>query len=159
MKSTIIIVCCFFFISHFGFTQNNVPLIERKGNLVQNNYSILGRSVSEREVLKKMKPYMPAHQLMKSSRRWAFTSSIIAALGMGAFMPSLFDPTPEVTAASLITGVGLIAIAVPLKKKANRRADEAIELYNSRQLMGNLKPKPSLNLAFNQGKIGVVLKF
>ncbi|WP_296618322.1 hypothetical protein, partial [Marivirga sp.] len=149
----------FFLITHFGLAQNDTPLIERKGNLVQNHYFILGKGVSERQVLKKMKPYEVAHDRMKSSRRWAFTSSVIAGLGAGAFMPSIFDPSPKITLASLITGASLIAIAVPFKRLANRKADEAIELYNSRQLMVNPKNKLSFNLIFDQQGIGLNMKF
>ncbi|WP_375581063.1 hypothetical protein ABWH96_08680 [Marivirga tractuosa] len=154
-----LILLLFLFIAQIGFSQNDAPLIERKGNLVQNRYFILGQEVTGRQVVKKMKPYEPAHKMMKSSRRWALTSSIILGFGVGSFMPTFFDPSPEITVPLLITGVSLIAIAVPIKTKANRKADEAIELYNSRQLMGNLKPKPSLNLTFNQSGLGVALKF
>lgn len=154
-----LLIVCLFLFAQLGFSQNDSPLIERKGNLVQNRYFILGQEVTERQIVKKMKPYEPAQKLMKSSRRWAFTSSIIAGLGVGTFMPTFFDPSPEITVPLLITGVSLIAIAVPIKTKANRKADEAIELYNSRQLMGNLKPKPTLNLTFNQLGLGITLKF
>ncbi len=154
-----LILLLFLFTTQIGFSQNDEPLIERKGNLVQNRYFILGQEVTERQVLKKMKPFEAAHKRMKSSRRWAFTSSIIAGFGLGTFMPTFFDPSPEITVPLLITGVGLIAIAVPIKTMANRRADEAIELYNARKLIGNVKPKPSLNLTFNQYGIGLNLKF
>jgi hypothetical protein len=155
MKNLLLIL--FLTISQLGFSQNEVPLIERKGNLVQNRYYILGREVSERQVLKKMKPYDVSHKTMKSSRRWAFTSSIIAGFGAGAFMPTFFDPSPEITLPLLITGVSLIAIAVPLKKLANRKADEAIELYNSRKLLGKKKYKPEFNLTLAPTGIGLKL--
>ncbi|MGM0579086.1 MAG: hypothetical protein ACQETL_00295 [Bacteroidota bacterium] len=154
-----VITLCFVLFSQMVYSQNDTSLIERKGNLVQNRYFILGQEVSERQILKKMKPYEPAHKRMKSSRRWAFTSSVIAGFGLGAFMPTFFDPSPKITVPLLITGVSLIAIAVPIKTKANRKADEAIELYNSRKLMGYRKPKPSLNLTFNQLGVGLNLKF
>lgn len=154
-----ILVLCFFLISQIGFSQNDAPLIERKGNLVQNRYFILGQEVSERQVLKKMKPFEASHKMMKSSRRWAFTSSIIAGFGAGAFMPTFFDPSPEITVPLLITGVSLIAIAVPLKQLANRKADEAIELYNSRELMGNRQYKAEFNLTFTPTGIGLMMTF
>lgn len=154
-----LILLLFLFTAQIGFSQNDVPLIERKGNLVQNRYFILGQEVTERQIAKKMKPYETAHKMMKSSRRWAFTSAVIAGFGAGAFMPTFFDPSPEITVPLLITGISLIAIAVPIKIMANRKADKAIELYNSRQLMGNLKPKPTLNLTLNQLGLGIKLKF
>lgn len=157
MKKVLIIF--FFLLAQIGCSQNDAPLIERKGNLIHNRYFILGEEVSERQVLKKMVPFEPAHKMMKSSRRWAFTSVVIAAFGVGTFMPSFFDPSPEITVPLLITGVSLIAIAVPLKTLANRKADEAIEVYNSRKLMVNRNPKPSLDLTFNNLGIGLKMKF
>ncbi len=154
-----LILLLLLFTTQIGLSQNDEPLIERKGNLVQNRYFILGQEVSERQVLKKMKPYEPAHKMLKSSRRWAFASSIIAGFGAGAIMPTFFDPTPEITLPLLITGVSLIAIAVPIKTKANRKADEAIALYNSRKLKGYTKAKSSLNLTFTQSGLGIALKF
>jgi hypothetical protein len=106
-----------------------------------------------------MKPFEAAKKMMKSSRRWAFTSSVIAGFGAGAFMPTFFDPSPEITVPLLITGVSLIAIAVPLKSLANRKADEAIELYNSRELMGERKYKKEFNLTFAPTGIGLEMKF
>lgn len=154
-----LLILCLALFSQMAYSQNNEPLLERKGNLVQNRYFILGQEVSERQILKKMKPYEPAHKRMKSSRRWAFTPSVIAGFGSGAFMPTFFDPSPEVTVPLLITGISLIAIAIPLKTLANRKADEAIELYNSRQLMGYRKPNPSLNISFTHSQLGIFLKF
>ncbi len=154
-----LLVLFFLFIAQTGFSQIDEPLIERKGNLVQNRYFILGQEVSERQVLKKMLPFEAAHKRMKSSRRWAFTSSIIAGFGVGAFVPTFFDPSPEITLPLLISGISLIAIAVPLKSLANRKADEAIDLYNSRKIMGNRNPKPSLDLTFNNLGIGLKMKF
>jgi len=145
--------------SSVGFSQNDSPLIERKGNLVLNRYYILGEEVSERQVLKKMKPYEAAHKRMKASRRLAFTSEIIAAIGAGSFFPSVIDPSPEITIPLLITGVSLIAIAVPIKKKANRKADEAIELYNGRKLIGEKSSRTELNLAITTTGLGIELKF
>jgi len=157
MKNLILIL--FLSVSQLGFSQSDVPLIERKGNLVRNQYFILGREVSERQVLKKMKPFEAAKKMMKSSRRWSFTSSVIAGFGAGAFMPTFFDPSPEITVPLLITGVSLIAIAVPLKSLANRKADEAIERYNSRELMGERKYKKEFNLTFAPTGIGLEMKF
>ena len=159
MKQVFIILSCFFIITHYGLAQKDTPLIERKGNLVLNHYFILGKGVSERQVLRKMVPYEAAHDRMKSSRRWAFTSSVIAGFGAGAFMPTFFDPSPQITLASLIAGASLIAIAVPIKKTANRKADEAIELYNSRQLMPKYTNEVRLNLIFDQKGIGLNIKF
>lgn len=149
----------FLFLAQIGYCQIDEPLIERKGNLVQNRYFILGEEVSQRQVLKKMVPFEAAQKIMKSSRRWGFTSSVIAGFGLGAFMPTFFDPSPQITVASLITGVSLIAIAVPIKRLANRKADEAIDLYNSRKLMGKRSTKPSFNLVFSQNGLGFSLKF
>ncbi|SMG39494.1 hypothetical protein SAMN05661096_02637 [Marivirga sericea] len=157
MKNLLLIL--FLAISQVGICQNDVPLIEREGNLVSNRYFILGQEVSERQVLRMMKPFEVSHKRMKSSRRWAFTSSIVAGFGVGAFMPTFFDPTPEVTLPLLITGVSLIAIAVPLKKLANRKADEAIELYNSRKLLGEKRYKPEFNLTFAPSGIGLNMIF
>jgi hypothetical protein len=157
MKNLLLIL--FLTISQLGISQNDMPLIERKGNLVQNRYYILGEEVSERQVLKKMKPFEASHKIMKSSRRWAFTSSVIAGFGAGAFMPTFFDPSPEITVPLLITGVSLIAIAVPLKQIANRKADEAIDLYNSRKLIGKNNIKPELNLTFTARGLGLILTF
>jgi hypothetical protein len=157
MKGLLLIL--FLIISQLGICQNDTPLIERKGNLVQNRYYILGKEVSERRAWKQMKPYEVSHKMMKSSRRWALTSSIIAAFGIGAFMPTFFDPSPEITVPLLITGVGLIAIAVPLKTKANRKADKAIELYNSRQLMGKNRFNPEFHLNLTATGVGLEMKF
>ncbi|WMN11535.1 hypothetical protein QYS49_38750 [Marivirga salinae] len=147
------------FTAQTGFSQIDEPLIERKGNLVQNRYFILGEEVSERQVLKKMLPFEAAHKRMKSSRRWAFTSAIIAGFGVGTFLPTFFDPSPEITVPLLITGISLIAIALPLKSLANRKADEAIDLYNSRKIMGYKKSHSHINFTFNQYGIGLNLKF
>jgi hypothetical protein len=157
MKSMLIVL--FLTVAQLGMAQNEIPLIERKGNLVQNKYYILGKVVSERQVVKLMKPYKFSHKRMNSSRRWAFTSSVIAGVGLGFFIPTIFDPSPEVTVPLLITGVSLIAIAVPLKKLANRKANEAIDLYNSRELMGKKGLEPKLNLAVTAVGIGLKLTF
>lgn len=149
----------FILFAQLGFCQNEAPLIERKGNLIQNEYFILGRPVLERQVVKRMIPYEPAHKKMKASRRWAFASSIIASFGIGSFIPTFFDPSPEVTVPLLITGVGLMAVAIPIKRLANKKADEAIERYNSRQLMGEIKPNPSLNFTIHYSQLGFILKF
>lgn len=149
----------FLFLTQLAYSQNDAPLIERKGNLVQNRYFILGQEVSERQVIKKMKPYEVSHKAMKSSRRWAFTSSIIAGFGAGAFMPTFFDTSPEITVPLLITGISLIAIAVPLKQLANRKADEAIDMYNSRKLMGKTKIQQELNVTFTSQGIGLQFIF
>jgi len=154
-----LILLLFLFTTQLGFSQNDEPLLERKGNLVHNQYFILGQEVSERQVLKKMKPYEPARKMFKSSRRLAFTSSVIAALGLGTFMPSIFDPTPEVTVPLLMTGVSLIAIAVPIKSKANRKADEALELYNARKLMGENEIQPEFHLKFTATGLGLIMTF
>lgn len=154
-----IFLLCFFLITQIGFSQNDAALIERKGNLVLNRYYILGQEVNERQVLRKIKPYEPAHKMFKSSRRWGFTSSIIAGFGAGAIMPSLFNPSPEITITLLITVVSLIAIAVPIKQLANRKADEAIEMYNSRRLMGETKIQRKLNISLTTQGIGLQLIF
>ncbi|WKV12056.1 hypothetical protein [Marivirga harenae] len=157
MKNILIII--FLTISQLAYSQFDAPLIERKGNLVQNRYYILGKEVSERQVLKKMRPYQVSHKMMKSSRRLAFTSSLIAGFGAGTFIPTFFDPSPQVTLPLLITGVSLIAIAVPIKQKANRKADEAIDLYNSRELMGEKGTKAEFNLTLSSTGIGLMMTF
>ncbi|MBU2950974.1 hypothetical protein KO493_09710 [Tamlana agarivorans] len=57
-------------------------------------------------------------------------------------------------------GVGLIAIAIPIKLSSNKKANQAIELYNSSL---NLTPfnklKPELKLMANRNGLGLSINY
>jgi len=55
-------------------------------------------------------------------------------------------------------GVGLIAVAIPINKAANKRVKEAVDIYNS-GLRNTSMIKPQLKLGITSNGIGLVMVF
>ncbi len=140
----------------------DVPLIERRTVMLLNQYYILGEAVPQRDVIKLMKPYNDAYKELKASRRWRFFSGLTAGIGLGIIAGELIRAEDNEGFSFGVAGIGagIFLLAVPLSIKADRKADKAIDLYNTRQsVLGAKNDRFKLGFAIENYGLGLKLKF
>lgn len=141
--------------------QDDIPLIDRKKVLLQDQYYILGERVSTRRVVKLMLGNNEAHRLMKSSRRLNFAAATLVGIGFGGICSQLLSLEDDEGFNFAIAGfsTGLIVGAVALSFKSDKNADKAIELYNGRQLTSRDTYSKYLTLSLDGNGLGLKLVF
>lgn len=161
--TTLIVVATFdSFSQNENLLTREVPLIERRTVMLSNQYFILGEPVRQRDVIKLMKPYNDAYKEIKASRRWRFFAGLTAGIGLGIIAGELISAEDNEGFSFGVAGIGagVFLLAVPLSIKADRKADKAIDLYNTRQsMLGDNKDRVKLGLALDEKGIGLRLKF
>ncbi|MBK6267367.1 hypothetical protein JKA74_20155 [Marivirga sp. S37H4] len=157
MKYGLVVFVFTILFSNVVQAQSDVPLIERKKEFLQNQYYILGENVPLRKVVKIMLPHTDAHKLIRSSRRLNFLAATTAGLGLSAIASQLvsLEDNRGFNFAIGGLGAGLFLGAVGISIKADKRADLAIELYNSRKLISKKVYRNHLGMVFNSRGIGI----
>ncbi len=158
-------ICCnyiYIFSQIANLQSKGVPLIERRTVMLLDHYYILGEPVPLRDVIKLMKPYNDAYKEIKGSRRWSFFLGLTAGIGLGIGAGELISAEGKEGFSFWEAGIGpgIFLLAVPLSIKADRKADKAIDLYNTRQsMLGKKNYSLKLGLAIEEKGLGLKLKF
>lgn len=141
--------------------QSDVPLIDRRKVLLQDQYYILGERVPQRKVVKLMMGNKEAYRLMKSSRRLNFAAATMVGIGFAGICSQLLSLEDDEGFNFGIAGfsTGLIMGAVALSFKSDKKADKAVELYNRRQLSSRNSYSKYLTLYVDGSGLGLKLVF
>ena len=108
-----------------------------------------------------MKPNDLAYRQIKSAQA-SFTLAAIMS-GVGGFMvgwpigTALGGGEPNWTLAGV--GAGLILVSIPISQSFNKKAKQAVELYNAGLQTSSFWDKKELNLSLTGNGIGLTLKF
>lgn len=108
-----------------------------------------------------MKPNNEAYQQIKSAQSTNTLATIIG--GVGGFMvgwpigTALGGGKPNWTMASI--GAGLIVVSIPINQSFNKKAKQAVEMYNSGLHKSSFGDKNELKLSFSGNKIGLTFNF
>ncbi len=124
---TCILICCF--VSVKAQSQTDTIQIEKK---LGTNYLLLGEKLTPKQLLTIMEVNPTAYDLMKKAKRNYDAAQIFAGVG-GFFIGFPIGTTiaggdPNWLLAGI--GVGLVGVAIPFSVNYNKKAREAVALYN-----------------------------
>ncbi|SHK56131.1 hypothetical protein SAMN04488028_10635 [Reichenbachiella agariperforans] len=124
-----------------------------------NQYTLNGKRVGMKEMVKLTIIDREAHNLMKKAKKGHVWTQILTGIGGGMIGVSIGasaagnDPQWDLA----LVGVGFIAIAIPIASRTNKNAREAIGIYNS-NLMEN-QYRLGLKLIGSPNGVGVAMTF
>jgi len=113
------------------------------------------------QLVNTMKPNDQAYRQIKSAQA-SFTLAAIMS-GVGGFMvgwpigTALGGGEPNWTLAGV--GAGLIVVSIPISQSFNKKAKQAVELYNAGLQTSSFWDKNELNFSLTGNGIGLTLKF
>lgn len=155
-----VILNIFFLMSLMSFSQ--AQEIEKEKAIGGYRYLQDGNLLSMNDLVETLKPHPVAHDLMvkaKSSNIWA---TVFATAG-GALVgwpvgSAIGGREPNWAIAGF--GFGLIGICIPFASSANRKAEEAVGLYNSSLGANTFNERNTeFNFVFKGNGVGVTINF
>lgn len=118
------------------------------------------RKLTNAELMKILSAHPSAHAEMKKARTnqafsfvFSFTGGALIGWPIGT---AAGGGDPNWTLAAV--GAGLVAIAIPFEIAFNKRAKNAVNLYNS-GLQKSSRRKPAVHLGLSANRAGLVLQF
>lgn len=125
-------------------------------------YSVDGKIVSMKEMINLMESNTQAMALMKKAKSNTTLATILGGAG-GALIgfpigTAIGGGDANWTLAGV--GAGLIIVAIPIASGANKKANQAVDLYNS-SLNGTSYSnfKPQFNMVVNGNGVGISMSF
>lgn len=141
-------------------------LLRKKGNtilslekyFVQENYSLNGQSISERQALKVMAVNPVAHKMLKSARRNELFSKIIFSIGASGLVASIADGISgdELTIAPTLFSAAIKGGGIVWWKASVNKSKKSIDVFNIQQSRAHVVNK-HLNFYFGLNKSGLGL--
>ncbi|WGH74750.1 hypothetical protein P8625_11740 [Tenacibaculum tangerinum] len=125
-------------------------------------YSINGKAVSMKEMVNLMESDAKAMALMKKAKSNTTLATILGGAG-GALIgfpvgAAIGGGEANWTIAGV--GAGLIIVAIPIASGANKKANEAVDLYNaSLDATSYNNFKPQFNMLINGNGVGISMSF
>ncbi len=125
-------------------------------------YSQNGNQMTMKDLVKTMKPNKQAFDLIKKAQSNNTIASIIGFAGGGLIGWPIGTAIGGGDANWTLAGIGagLVAIGIPISSNANKKAKQAIELYNSSlDSTSFYKFKPEFKVIANGNGIGLSMNF
>jgi len=124
------------------------------------NFIMSGKKLTVRELVRTMKPYEAAYAQMKSAQKdynLATAASVAGGFITGWQLGALAageSPKWEM----FVVGAGVALVSIPFVKRSVRKAQHAVELYNSMIRQSSSRSIPELRFCVNGGGIGLSVK-
>ncbi|CAM1351898.1 hypothetical protein [Tenacibaculum crassostreae] len=125
-------------------------------------YSVDGKALSMKEMINLMESNTKALALMKKAKSNTTLATVLGGVG-GALIgfpigTAIGGGDANWTLAGV--GAGLVIVAIPIASGANKKANQAVELYNSSLNTTSYNSfKPQFNMLLNDNGVGISMTF
>lgn len=146
-----------------AFTFCHSQTIESKKVFGGYKYTQNGKELSMDELTTQLNTNEGSTQLIKKAKSQNTLASILGGAGGALFGypvgTAIGGGEPNWVLAGV--GAGIIAVAIPISASANKKAKQAVEMYNSGSSIteGNIVYKTQLFVVSNTSGMGLALKF
>ncbi len=134
---------------------------------IEKGYKYNGIYLDKEETYRLLKNNEQAYRSLKPAKINNTISFLLFSAGLAAVVAPLEakidnnkDTNPTHIASFIGIGLGLIAISIPIRRKATRQTKSAVELYNAGLSSNfNQKSQPELQIGFTGNGPGLIMKF
>jgi outer membrane lipoprotein SlyB len=124
-------------------------------------YSQNGQELSMKQLVSAVEAHPEAYELMRSAKTNYTWSQVLGSVGGGLLGwplgTAIAGGEPNWALAGI--GAGLIVIGIPFSSAANKKSQQAVQLYNSDPTLHSYHLKPQWNLSIGANGLGVALHF
>ncbi|GAB3342978.1 hypothetical protein GCM10027429_33200 [Marivirga atlantica] len=132
-------------------------------NYIQETYTLNGKVIRERQVMKLMVMNPEALALIKSSRKKEFLADIVAGIGFSGMVGSVVYLFSEGGLTGIYPAIGSTAIflgGVAIMKRAIKDAKDGVDLYNIQQSSTSRNNRSNyMALSFQGGGLSLIYCF